>query len=101
MSKRVSLILKDSDEVAIASYLTEGSVEFEVLNRWAVTQGIGEVTSEASGLRALLQAGVQALREQALDIGYEELARDFNAPELGADRRAARDRYVAREETRR
>ena len=100
MSKRVSLILKDDDEAVLAPYLTEGSAAFEALSRWAIGHGIGEVKSEASGLRALLQAGAEALREQVLDAGYAQLAEEFNAPDADAGRRAARDRYIARTEVR-
>ncbi|MFT3714568.1 MAG: hypothetical protein QM774_01080 [Gordonia sp. (in: high G+C Gram-positive bacteria)] len=96
MSKRVSLILKDRDEETIAPYLTEGSAAHAALSTWATGRGLGAVTSEASGLRALLAAGAEALSELALDAGYASLAEEFNAPEADVERREARRRYVDR-----
>jgi hypothetical protein len=98
MSKRVSLILKDADEAAIAPYLSEGSASFEVLRQWASQRGESDIKSEASALRALLQAGAEALQERALDAGYAQLAAEFNSEPARAERRAARDRYVRRAE---
>jgi len=101
MSKRVSLILKDADEAVIAPYLDEGSPEFAALRHWASQRGAGDVKSEASALRALLQAGSEALRDQVLDAGYADLAAEFNNQPAAAERKAARDRYVRRTESRR
>jgi hypothetical protein len=100
MSKRVSLILKDADEAVIAPYLTEGSPSFEVLRQWASQRGEGEsdIKSEAGALRALLQAGAEALREHVLDAGYAHLAAEFNSEPAHAERQAARDRYARRTE---
>ncbi|HTQ20450.1 hypothetical protein [Mycobacterium sp.] len=98
MSKRVSLILKDSDEATIAPYLSEGSPSFEVLRRWASQRGEGDIKSEASALRALLQAGAEALREAVLDAGYAQLAEEFNSEPAHVERRTARDRYARRTE---
>lgn len=98
MSKRVSLILRDADEAAISPFLTEGSPAAEALRRWAGAHGVGEVRSEASILRALLQAGAAALHEEAVDAGYVHLAEEFNSPENNAARRAIRDRYITRRE---
>lgn len=101
MGKRVSLILKDDDVAAIAPYLDEQSVSFAVLRQWANQRGDSDVKSEAGALRALLHAGVEALREHVLDAGYAELAGEFNSPPAGAERKAARDRYVRRTEAHR
>lgn len=98
MGKRVSLILKDVDEGAIAPYLDEGSPSFEVLRDWARRRGQGEITSEAGALRALLQAGAEALQEAVLDRGYAELADEFNSAAAQSERRVARDRYATRSE---
>jgi hypothetical protein len=98
MSKRVSLILKDGDEAAIAPYLSEGSASFEVLRQWASQRGESDIKSEAGALRALLQAGAEALREYVLDAGYAQLAAEFNSEPARAERQAARDRYVRRTE---
>ncbi|WP_061002884.1 hypothetical protein [Mycolicibacterium mucogenicum] len=101
MSKRVSLILKDADEAAIAPYLDEQSVSFAVLRQWASQHGESEVKSEAGALRVLLQAGAEALRERVLDAGYADLADEFNSPSASAERKSARDRYVRRTEAHR
>lgn len=100
MSKRVSLILKDADEAVIAPYLSEGSPAFKVLRQWASQHGEGEgdIKSEASALRALLQAGAEALREHVLDAGYADLAAEFNSEPAHAERQAGRDRYARRTE---
>ncbi len=100
MSKRVSLILKPADEVMLAPYLTGGSPSFEALRLWALKRGDGDIKSEAGALRALLQAGAEALREDVLDAGYSDLASEFNGKSDDAERRAARDRYVRRTEAR-
>jgi hypothetical protein len=96
MSKRVSLILKDADEAVIAPYLDEGSASFEALRRWADHRCGSDIKSEAADLRALLQAGAEALHDHVLDTGYAQLAEEFNTESAHADRRAARDRYAAR-----
>ncbi|MFV0494124.1 hypothetical protein [Mycobacterium sp.] len=96
MSKRVSLILKDADEIAIAPYLSEGSPSFETLRQWAAQRHGVTIKSEAGALRALLQAGAEALRDQVLDAGYAQLAEEFNATDADSERRTARDRYTRR-----
>ncbi|OBJ81088.1 hypothetical protein [Mycobacterium sp. 1245852.3] len=95
MSKRVSLILKDADEAALAPYLNEGTAEFEALRQWAGQRGEGDIKSEAGALRALLQAGADAVGEGVLDAGYAELAAEFNI-QRAAERRPARDRRARR-----
>ena len=99
MSKRVSLILQDADEAAIGPYLHEGTASFEVLRQWASQHGESDIKSEAGALRALLQAGAEALGQLVLDSGYADLASEFNSEPAHAERRAARDRYVLRTET--
>lgn len=102
MSKRVSLILGDSDEAKIGPYLDEGSPAFEVLRHWASEHDVADdIKSEAAALRALLQAGAEALREHVLDVGYAQLATEFNTESSNVERRAARDRYARRTEGRR
>ncbi|WP_343572071.1 hypothetical protein [Mycobacterium sp.] len=100
MSKRVSLILKDADEAVIAPYLDQGSAWFDALRRWASQRGGSDITSEAAALRALLQAGAEALGDHVLDAGYAQLGEEFNTESAHADRRAARDRYAARTQAR-
>jgi hypothetical protein len=102
VTKRVSLILGDSDEAVIAPYLSQGSPAFEVLRHWASQHHVADdIKSEAAALRALLQAGAEALQEHVLDVGYAQLAAEFNSESARVDRRAARDRYARRAEGRR
>ena len=97
MSKRVSLILGDSDEAVIAPYLNQGSPAFEVLRHWASQHDVADdIKSEAAALRALLQAGAEALQEHVLDVGYAQLATEFNSESANAERRAARNRHERR-----
>lgn len=101
MSKRVSLILGDSDEAVIAPYLSQGSPAFEVLRHWATQHDVADdIKSEAAALRALLQAGAEALQEHVLDVGYAQLASEFNSESANVERRTARDRYTRRTEGR-
>lgn len=96
MSKRVSLILGDVDERVIAPFIQSGTDQYEVLRQWAARHGDMSVRSEAGALRALLQVAVEALRDEVLDAGYAELASTFHGKAERAERRAARERYVAR-----
>lgn len=102
MSKRVSLILSDSDEAQIGPYLDKVSPAVEVLSRWANEHDAsGDIKSEAAALRALLQAGAEALKEHVLDVDYAQLATEFNTEPSSVGRRAARDDYARRTESRR
>jgi hypothetical protein len=97
MSRRVSLILGDGDEVSVAPFLTAGTEQHAALAAWAARQGQkGPMNSEASALRALLAVAVEALRDDALDAGYAQLATAYHAESARTERRAARDRYAAR-----
>lgn len=102
MSKRVSLILDDSDVAKVGPYLDKGSPAFEVLRHWASEHDVADdINSEAAALRALLQAGAEALKERVLDAGYARLATEFNTAPSNVERRAAHDRYARRTESRR
>lgn len=96
MSKRVSLILGDADERAVAPFIRSGTDQYEVLRQWAARHGDMSVRSEAGALRALLQVAVEALRDELLDAGYAEMATAFHGNTERTERRAARERYVAR-----
>lgn len=101
MSKRVSLILGDLDEIVIGPYLDQGSQAFEVLRRWADDHDItDDIKSEAAALRVLLQAGAESLKEQVLDIGYSQLATEFNSDASNGERRTARARHIEAREFR-
>ncbi len=98
MTKRLSLILGETDESVLKPFIRSGTGQHRVLQRWAAEHGVGNVNSEAAAIRALLQAGADALRDEVLDDGYAELAQVYNGTEEGDERRASRDRYVARTE---
>ncbi|HEY5852468.1 MAG TPA: hypothetical protein VIW24_00035 [Aldersonia sp.] len=95
----MSLILRDVDEAAIAPFLSADTTQFEVLRQWVAQRGDPDIRSEAGALRALLHAGVEALRDDVLDAGYAELAAEFHGDTERAERRTARDRYAARTDT--
>lgn len=96
MSKRTSLLLDGAAEKAVGPFLKKGTIENASLNAWAKLHGAAKVESEASALRTLLQAGAEALQEQALEAGYAELAAAYSGDQERAERRAARDRYAGR-----
>lgn len=96
MTKRLSLILGDRDQQLLEPFIHAGSSHHRVLQRWAVAHGAGSANSEAAAIRALLQAGVEALRDDVLDEGYAELGQVLRGVEERDERRTARDRYVAR-----
>jgi hypothetical protein len=98
MAKRLSVILADVDEVRIEPFMESSTPQHAVLQGWVARHGGGNVNSEAAAIRALMWAGAVALQDEVLDIGYAELATFYADDEARAERRAARDRYVARTE---
>lgn len=96
MTKRLSLILGEPERLALQPFTDPETDQRHALERWAAEHGVGAVSSEAAAIRALLLAGAEALRDDALDAGYADLAKQYNAPEARDERRAARDRYAAR-----
>jgi hypothetical protein len=98
MTKRLSLILGEGDQRLLEPFIHAGRGQHQVLQRWAAEHGAGPVNSEAAAIRVLLQAGVEALRDDVLDEGYAELAQIYEGAEERDERRTARDRYVARTE---
>lgn len=94
----MSLILKDADEAALTPYLNAGTAAFEALRQWTSQRGEGDIKSEAGALRALLQAGAEAIGERVLDAGYAELAAEFNSEPANAERRTARERHARKAE---
>jgi hypothetical protein len=99
MAKRLSVILTDRDERVLGPFIDADSVAHHALERWAVLHDLSAPTSEAATIRALLQAGAEALSDEVLDEGYAELAETFNAAGPRTERRASRDRYVSRTES--
>lgn len=98
MTKRLSLILGDGDQQLLEPFIRAGSGQHQVLQRWAAAHGAGSVNSEAAAIRALLQVGTAALRDDMLDEGYAELAQVYNSGQERDERRSATDRYAARTE---
>jgi hypothetical protein len=98
MSKRLSLILSDSDAAELSAFTARDGAPRETLDQWAVEQGLGPLDSDASAWRALLRLGSQAVYDRLLEDGYERLAAEFSSDELGQTRRAARDRQIRRAE---
>ncbi len=64
MSKRVSLILGDSDEAAIGPYLDQGSPAFEVLRHWASEHDVADdIRSEAAALHGKSECAYSGLND--------------------------------------
>lgn len=101
MTKRLSVTLGPEDRRLVTSFEDPASAEHAALAAWAAHRGLdpARLATEASIIRALLRAGAESLREQALDEGYAALAGELTAEERD-ETRAARDRYVRRTERR-
>ncbi|OZE95872.1 hypothetical protein CH302_16995 [Rhodococcus sp. 15-2388-1-1a] len=70
-------------------------LEARILREWAQQQHITIRDNSESGIaRALLRVGAEALREKALEAGYDELAKD--QAEGRREQQARRRRYVER-----
>ncbi len=98
----MSLILGEGDQLTLEPFIRPGTGQHQVLQHWATEHGVGAVNSEAAAIRALLQAGADALADEVLDAGYAELAQVYGngeEREERGERRTARDRYVARTES--
>jgi len=87
MTKRLSLILGEGDQLTLEPFIRPGTGQHQVLQHWAAEHGVGAVTSEAAAIRALLQAGAEALAEEVLDAGYAELAQVYGGVEERSERR--------------
>jgi len=98
MTKRLSLILGEGDQLTLEPFIRPGTGQHQALQQWATEHGVGAVNSEAAAIRVLLQAGAEALAEELLDAGYAELAQVYVSAGEREERRTARDRYVARTE---
>lgn len=98
MSKRLSLILGDAEQEQLDPYIHAGTDQHQVLQRWAAEHGVRSVTSEAAAIRVLLRAGQEALRADAVEAGYAELAKTYSGSTESDERRSARERYVKRTE---
>lgn len=92
------MILGNGDEERLKPFFDVSTRQYEALQRWAQRNGTGAVNSEAAVIRALMQAGAEALSDEILDSGYAELALTYNNPEEDVERRLARGHYVERTE---
>ncbi|HEY3016234.1 MAG TPA: hypothetical protein VGJ41_14050 [Nocardioides sp.] len=97
-TKRLSVIIGDADQARLDPFFVEDSPERSALQAWLTERGEKPATSDASSIRALLQAGAAAIREELLDDGYAELAEIYDEKAARAERRTARDRYADRTE---
>lgn len=85
------------EQAAIDAFGDPSRPEHATLEEWAESRGVTmRDHSEAAVLRALLQAGAEALRAKALEHGYEKLAAARDADRH--ERRARRDRALERHE---
>ncbi len=97
MSRRITVTLARAEESSVSVFSNPRRSEHAALIAWAAQHGFTGLGSEASVVRALVQAGAEALREDALDTGYAELAASTDQTER-RERRTMRDRYVERTE---
>lgn len=93
--KRLPVTLDSEDQAELAVFSDPGRLEAGILREWAQRQHITIRDNSESGIaRALLRAGAEALREKALEAGYDELAKD--RAEGRAEQHARRRLYVER-----
>lgn len=99
-TKRITVTLEGAEQTALSVFADPERAEHAALEAWADERGL-PLKSEASMVRVLLRAGVEALREQALERGYAKLAEVQRADNERADerksrqaRRSARDRVM-------
>jgi hypothetical protein len=101
--KRTTVTLTDAQERALATFGRPGPFR-DTVRDWAAEHGIelGDSPAEAALVRVLIDAGIDRLRQTALDVGYAELA-DIYVHEsipaeldvLAADSLGAGDRHEA------
>lgn len=101
MTRRLSVTLEPEDQRLVTAFEDPATAEHAALAAWATDRGLDpeRFATEASIIRALLRAGAESLREQALGEGYAALAAELTAEER-EETRSARDRYVRRTERR-
>jgi hypothetical protein len=76
MSKRITVTLTDQDEETVRRFgdpdLPEGAMLIDAARELGIAIGPG--ASEAAIIRALMAAGVAAVREQAIERDYQSAA---------------------------
>lgn len=93
--KRLPVTLDSDDQAEIAVFADPDRLEAGILREWAQQQHITIRDNSESGIaRALLRVGAEALREKALEAGYDELAKD--QAESRREQQARRRLYVER-----
>lgn len=94
-TRRISVTLDLPEQQAIELFGDPTRPEHATLEAFAATRGLTlRDESDAAVLRTLIRAGVEALREQALEQGYERLAEAQEADR--EERRARRNCALAR-----
>lgn len=93
--KRLPVTLDSDDQAELAVFADPNRLEAGILREWAQHQHITIRDNSESGIaRALLRVGAEALREKALEAGYDELAKDQAVGR--AEQQARRRLYVER-----
>src|SRR5215472_8245370 len=94
-TRRVSVTLDGPDQQAIEPFVDPSRPEHAILEAWALQHGLSlRDDSDAAVLRTLVRAGAEALRDRALEDGYDRLA--MSRAEDEEERRSLRARSVRR-----
>jgi hypothetical protein len=98
MSKRTTVTLTDQDEETVRRFgdpdLPEGAALIDVAQELGIAIGPG--ASEATVIRALVAAGAAAVREQALERGYQQVAAMYAEVHDAEEAATRRRRYAER-----
>ncbi len=98
MSKRTTVTLTDRDEETVRQLgdpdRPEGAALIEAARALGIS--IGPDASEATVIRALIAAGAEAMREQALERGYQQVAEMYAEIHDAEEKAARRRRYAER-----
>jgi hypothetical protein len=98
MAKRITVTLTDQDERTVRTFADPGRPEGALLAEAAPELGVtlGPGATEATVIRALIAAGAAALREQALERGYPQLAEIYDEVHDADEAAYRRRRYAER-----
>jgi|SRR5882757_10550553 len=98
MSKRTTLTLTDQDEQTVSTFGDPERPEWAALVEATEALGIrlSPHASEATVIRALMAAGAAAVREQALERGYQQVAEMYAEVHDADEKLARRRRYAER-----